>query len=85
MGFLFLIIIGILAMVFIARFASKTRPKGEEVKSPYRGGYGDVYSSKSQKVDSVLQKGLVSLLLKKNIIREEELLEELEKIKKEEN
>jgi len=84
MGFLFLIITGILAMVFIAKLASKTKLKGEEVAAPTRrddGHSGYFSDSKSQKVDLAMQKGLISLLLKKKVIGEEELLAEINRIK----
>ncbi len=80
MGFLFIIVLGVLAMIFVARFASKTKPDEERIKSPE-----DIeHYNKSQKIDAILQKGLISLLLKKNIITEEELLAqvEIEKTKK---
>jgi hypothetical protein len=80
MGFLFLIIAGLGAIVAIAQLASKAKPKAPDGSTPPRTeGYGSFYSSKPEKIDSALQKGLISLLLKKNIIKEEELLEELEK------
>ncbi len=88
MGFLFLVVIGIFVMVFIAKMASKTKSKEkpEDIKSsPYKDSNRDIYLNlKSQKIDRALQKGLISLLLKKNIIKEEELLQELENIKKNE-
>jgi uncharacterized membrane protein YobD (UPF0266 family) len=80
MGFLFIIFLGILCMILIARFASKTKPAIERVKSPE-----DIeHYNKSQKIDAVVQKGLITLLLQKNIITEEELLAavEVEKTKK---
>lgn len=74
MGFLFIIVFGILAMIFVARFASKTKPDIERVKSPE-----DIeHYNKSQKIDGVVQRSLITLLLKKNIITEEELLAEIE-------
>ncbi len=81
MGFLFLIIVGLGALIAIAQLASKkVKPSGEEVKSPQEG-YSSFYS-KPDKIDSALQKALISLLLKKEMIQEDELLEELEKFKK---
>jgi len=70
-------------MILVARFASKTRPKGEQIKSSYEKG-DQHYPYKSQKMDSVLQKSLISLLLKKNIITEKEFLKEIERVKKDE-
>lgn len=84
MGPLILIFVGILAIILIARAASNTRPKEEKIKYPsQKGGYGDI-QLKPQKIDSAIQRGLISLLLKKNIIREDDLLEEIEKTKKNE-
>ena len=75
MGFLFLIIAGILAMVVVARLASKTKKNEEGAASPPHRYYD------GNKVDIALQKGLISLLLKKKIIGEEELLAEINRIK----
>jgi hypothetical protein len=74
MGFLFIIIFGVLGMIFVARFASKTKPDIERVKSPE-----DIeHFNRSVKIDGVVQKALITLLLKKNIITEEDLLAEIE-------
>jgi len=86
MGFLFLIVCGIVAMIFVARLASKTKRKEEGVAvSSHRYASDESaessVSAKSQKVDLALQKGLISLLLKKKIIGEEELLAEINRIK----
>ena len=75
MGFLFLIVVGLLAMILVARLASKTKSKQEEAASPSTG------YSKYKKMDVALQRGLISLLLKKKIIEEEELLDEINRIK----
>jgi len=63
-------------MIVVARLASKTKVKGEteEARSAHR--YYD-----GNKVDLALQKGLISLLLKKKIIGEDELLTEINRIK----
>jgi hypothetical protein len=74
MGFLFLIVVGLLAMILVARLASKTTKK-EEAASPSTG------YSKYKKMDVALQRGLISLLLKKKIIEEGELLDEINRIK----
>ncbi len=78
MGLLLIIVAGILAIILIARWASKTVSPYKETPSPAASDL------KSKKVERVLQRGLISLLLKKKIIREDELLEEIERIKKEE-
>jgi len=59
-------------MILVARLASKT--KEEDVVKP-------VSRYDSNKADIALQKGLIALLLKKNIINEEELLTEINRIK----
>ena len=75
MGFLFIIVLSILAIILVARLASKTKPDIERIKSPE-----DMeHYKKSQKIDAVVQNGLITLLLKKNMITEEELLAEVER------
>lgn len=84
MGLLFIFLVGIGAIILIARFASKTRPKEErfpEAGGAYRNG-GEAYSKKPLYDKSTLEEGLLSLLIKKGVITEEELLSEMELIKK---
>ena len=86
MGLLFIFLVGICAIILIARLASKTRPKEERLSAPggaagYQNG-GDRPSKKPIYDKSALEEGLLSLLIKKGVISEEELLSELEQIKK---
>lgn len=83
-GLLFIFLAGITVIILIARLASKTRPKGERVLEegggPYRNG-GDLPHSKPVQ-ERFIAEGLISLLIKKGMITEEELLSEVELIKK---
>jgi len=64
-------------MAFVARLVSKTKSNDQEIPVHQVNRY----DGKAQKIDLALQKGLVSLLLKKKVIGEEELLEEINRIK----
>ena len=86
MGLLFIFLAGIGAIILIARFASKTRPKEERLPEsggggPYRNG-GERYAKKPLYDRSTLEEGLLSLLIKKGVITEEELFSEMELMKK---
>jgi hypothetical protein len=85
MGLLFLFLLGICAIILIAKLASKTRPKEERLleagAAPHKNGGGH-YSEKTTPNRSSLEEGLVSLLIKKGVITEEELLSEVELIRK---
>jgi hypothetical protein len=72
-------------IVLIAKLASKTRPKeerllaSEESMRHKNGGH----SPEKQIHDKLaLDEGLISLLIKKGVITEEELLFEVERVKK---
>lgn len=83
MGLLVIFLLGITAIILIARFASKTRPKEERLSG--QGGYqngGERYPKKPLYDRSTLEEGLLSLLIKKGVITEEELLAEMDLIKK---
>jgi hypothetical protein len=84
-GLLFIFLVGISAIILIARFASKTRPKEERLPEAGGGRYqngGERYPKKPLYDRSILEEGLLSLLIKKGVITEEELLSEMELIKK---
>lgn len=84
MGLLFIFLAGISAIILIAKLASKTRPKGERLLEADGGHYqnGVELSHKKPFQDRSLEEGLISLLIKKGMITEEELLSEVELIKK---
>ena len=88
MGLLFIFLIGICAIILIARLASKTRPKEERLLVESGGGDErrkngkEHYPEKNLQDKTTLEEGLLSLLIKKGVITEEELLLELELIKK---
>jgi len=79
MGLLFILLLGILAIFLIAGMASKARPKHERLSHN-----GDL--SIDKKIDREAERcnleGLTSLLIKKDVITEEELLNEIEAINK---
>lgn len=86
MGFVFLLFFGLAAIILIARFASKASGRsgpagagqnGNE-RIPYEGGKGQAERTR------YFQEAVISLLLKKGVITEEELLAEVEMIRKEE-
>ena len=80
MGFLFLFTIGILAIILLARIASKSGQGGKKIESP--NGREKGYFDKLIGEKSYIEEGLVSLLIKKGAITEEELLNEIECVKK---
>ena len=80
MGFLFLFTIGILAIILVARIASKSGQGGQKIESPTGREKG--YFEKLSGEKSYVEEGLVSLLIKKGAITEEELLNEIECVKK---
>lgn len=86
MGFVLLLFLGLVAILLIARLASKASRRGEPAgvvqngKEPisYEGGKNHAQSPRH------FQEAVISLLLKKGIITEAELLAEVEMIRKEE-
>ena len=87
MGFLFLFLLGIFAIIMLARFGSKASRRGEATmtipqngkeRSGYERGKGQDERARQ------FQEALISLLLKKEIITEAELLAEVELLRKEE-
>lgn len=88
MGFVFLLLLGLAAIILIARFGSKASGRsaagvlhnGQNGKE--RPAYGEGKSQAER--GRVFQEALISLLLKKEIITEEELLSEIELIRKDE-
>lgn len=86
MGFLFLFLLGIFAMIMIARFASKASRRGQAPAPPQNGKErsGNGYGKKGRDERATFQEAVISLLLKKGIITETELLAEVELIRKEE-
>jgi hypothetical protein len=82
MGLLFIFIVGVLAIIMIARWGSKTRRKEagpEEYQIEHQNGKE---KKKGVEQQNYLEAGLVTLLIKKKIITEEELLSEIELLKK---
>ncbi len=79
MGLLFAVFLGILAIIVLARIASKTRPKEEqstENPKPQLEKTTDVTESvKNEEVPHL--EDLVALLVRKGIITEKELLDEI--------
>ncbi|MFY9268224.1 MAG: hypothetical protein WAO55_00575 [Candidatus Manganitrophaceae bacterium] len=87
MGFLFLFLLGIIAIIMVARFASKNVPRDETPSLPYNGKKGYPHSEQQDTVEERrrdLQVALVSLLVKKGIITEAELNFEVEQMEKKE-
>lgn len=85
MGFLFILLVGLAAIILIARFGSKASGRGAAAKAQngkerigYEGGKSQAESRR------YFQEAVISLLLKKGIITEEELLSEVEMIRKDE-
>lgn len=86
MGFAFLLLLGLTAIILIARFASKAAGRGApggtvqngKEKITYEGGKSHAERGR------YFQEATISLLLKKGVITEEELLAEIEMIRKEE-
>lgn len=86
MGFVFLLLLGLTAIILIARFASKAAGRGApggtvqngKEKVTYEGGKNHAERGR------YFQEATISLLLKKGVITEEELLAEIEMIRKEE-
>ena len=76
MGLLLIITVGLIAMIVIAKLAAKTRPYDEVNK-----GSDDRIDAHSKPIDPIIQKGLINLLIKKKMIGEEELLEEIKQAK----
>lgn len=81
MGLLFLFVMGIAAIILIARWGSKTRPKTAELalEPEHRNGREQKKISEHQ---NYLEAGLINLLIRKKIISEEELLSEIELLRK---
>lgn len=84
MGLLFAVFLGILAIIVIARIASKARPREEQftevpplqaMEKPEDAG-----SVKYEEITPV--EALVSLLIRRGVITEEELLEEIARTSK---
>lgn len=81
MGFLFLFLAGIIAIILIARFGSRI---GRQERNPpgYRNGQEKPAYEKPTAQEQVrqryVQEGLIALLLKKGVISEEELVDEIE-------
>lgn len=82
MGFLFLIVMGILGIILIARLASRSGRKEEvsERPAPRQNGR-ERHQVGSIQMDD-LENALVSLLIKKKVITEKEFLAEIERLKK---
>jgi hypothetical protein len=86
MGLLFIFLLGISAIILIAKLASKTRPKEERISGSgeEKGGANGRghYPEKQLQDKSTLEESLIALLIKKGVITEEELLSEVELIRK---
>ncbi|MFQ5779926.1 MAG: hypothetical protein ACE5HN_03960 [Nitrospiria bacterium] len=83
MGLLFILLLGILAIFLIAGMASKARPKHERLsQDPSQNGDRSVGENRDREAERCNIEGLTSLLIKKGIITEEELLSEVELIEK---
>lgn len=89
MGLLFIFLLGIAAIILVARLASKARPQEERLldrkeggEAAFKNGGGKSHGEKPSQESLLVQEGLLSLLIKKGIITEEELLSEMKMIKK---
>ncbi|MBI3803428.1 MAG: hypothetical protein HY282_06665 [Nitrospirae bacterium] len=86
MGFLFLFLLGISAIILLARFGSKASRRGQTAMPPQNGKERSGYDRGKGQDERArqFQEALISLLLKKEIITEAELLAEVEMLRKEE-
>ncbi len=86
MGFLFILLVGLAVIIMIARFGSKTSGQGRPEATAQNGKERVAYEGGKSQAERgrVFQEALISLLLKKEIITEEELLAEIELIRKDE-
>lgn len=86
MGFVFLLLLGFTAIILIARFASKAAGRGASGGAVQNGKEKITYEGGKSPAEKAryFQEATISLLLKKGVITEEELLAEVEMIRKEE-
>jgi len=86
MGFVFLLFLGLAAIILIARLASKASRQGEPAGVAQNGKEPIAYEGGKSHAERArqFQEALISLLLKKGIITEAELLTEVEMIRKDE-
>ncbi|TAK07208.1 MAG: hypothetical protein EPO39_07040 [Candidatus Manganitrophaceae bacterium] len=86
MGFLLILLIGLAAMILIARFGSKASGRTGAAGAVQNGKERVAYGGGKSQAERTrhFQEALISLLLKKEIITEEELLAEIELIRKDE-
>ncbi len=85
MGFVFLLLLGLTAIILIARFASKAAGRSAAGGVVQNGKERITYEGGKSHTDKTnyFQEAVISLLLKKGVITEAELLDEIELIKKE--
>jgi hypothetical protein len=86
MGFVFLLFLGLAAIILIARLASKASGRGGPGAAVQNGKERITYEGGKHHAERAryFQEAVISLLLKKGVITEEELLSEVEMIRKEE-
>lgn len=86
MGFVFLLFLGLAAIILIARLASKAAGRSADTGAAQNGKERIAYEGGKSQAERTryFQEATISLLLKKGVITEEELLAEVEMIRKEE-
>ncbi|GEM_PF-3490292 len=83
MQLLFIFVAVVLIIIIIARLASKTRPENERLPASKSDGLYTVNKIEQKKNDHVIE-ALMNLLVKKGLVTEEEIVQELESMMKEE-
>lgn len=86
MGFVFLLFFGLAAIILIARLASKASGRSASGGAVQNGKERIAYEGGKSHAERTryFQEAVISLLLKKGVITEAELLAEVEMIRKEE-